>query len=386
MDLGKYRNTLVCTVGASFLSNASKLNAPEEPKKILEFAKLGKFDEVARIVRKIEDPRNYIWGAEINSVASLVEKGFLSARQKMYLLVSDTPEGSLVGNILKIYFENNTNGLDFNSVEIVKIDKLDNRNRLEFKFQGLRNLVREMARCVKNHLEYSIINATGGYKATIAYATLLGQALNVPVYYLFETFDEIIELLPIPVKFDPNVYKNYSSIFAYLEYINTTDEESFLKKFGFRNWGAVPNELKIFIERVNLDNKNCLSLNPLGEIYLQTIEWDCSTIEDKDYMCEEDFSNKIITDIRHGTKFKEHNKNIIEEIAKLPWVKTVRITGTSEKESGDSYDIWIEADHLKIILKSKKGMGFLTVHTVIGRNRFLECVKEKIEKILKERR
>ncbi|MEN3008989.1 putative CRISPR-associated protein [Pseudothermotoga sp.] len=386
MGYGKYRDTLVCTVGASLLSNASKLDAPEESKKILELAKLGKFDEVIRIVKKIEDPKDHIWGAEINSVASLVEKGFLSARQKMYLLISDTPEGNIVGNILKVYFENNTNGLDFNSVEIVKIDKLDNRNRLEFKFLGLRNLVREMARCVKNHLEYSIINATGGYKATIAYATLLGQALNVPVYYLFETFDEVIELLPIPVKFDPNVYKNYSNIFAYLEYVNTADEESFLKKFGFQSWNAVPDELKIFMERINLDNKNYLSLNPLGEIYLQTVDWDCSTIEDKDYMCEGDFSNKIITDIKHGTRFKEYNKNIIEEIAKLPWVKAVRITGTSEKESGDSYSIWIEADHLKIILKSKKGMGFLTVHTTIERTRFLECVKEKIEEILKERR
>lgn len=379
-----YRDTLICTVGASILSNANRPNSPEQLKQLISEAQSGNI--TSETLRKITNPHDKTWGAEINSVASLVEKGFLDSKQKIFLLVSDTPEGNLIGNILKEYFQKNKNDLEFESVDLVKVDKLSDKNRFEFKFYGLRNLVREMANCVRGNLDRSIINATGGYKAVIAYATLLGQALSVPVYYLFETFDEIIELLPIPVKFDPNLYKDYSKIFAMLEYLNIVEEKRFLKKFGFQSWASVPEEIKIFIERIQIDKENHLSLNPLGQIYLESVEWDCSTIDDQDYKTNKSFSEKITGSGGHAISFREFNIKITEEIAKLPWVELVSITGSSEIESGDAFRVWIEKDHLKMALNSKKGTGFYVIQTTIKNQRFLECVKKKIEKILQERR
>lgn len=379
-----YRDTLICTVGASILSNANRPDSPEHLKQLISEAQSGNI--TSESLRKIVDPHDKAYGAEINSVASLVKKGFIESRQKMFLLVSDTPEGNLVGNLLKEYFQRNKNDLEFKSVDVIKVAELNDKNRFGFRFHGLRNLVREMANCVKNNLGRSIINATGGYKAAIAYAVLLGQALSVPVYYLFETFDEIIELLPIPVRFDPDLYKKYSKIFAMLEYLNIIEEKRFLKKFGFQSWASIPEEIKIFIERVQIDKENHLSLNPLGQIYLESVEWDCSTIDDQDYKTNKPFSEKITGSGGHAMKFREFNEKIIEEIAKLPWIELVSITGSSEIESGDDLRVWIEKDHLRMALNSKKGTGFYVIQTTIKSTRFLECVKKKIEEIFQERR
>ncbi|MCX7813810.1 MAG: putative CRISPR-associated protein [Pseudothermotoga sp.] len=379
-----YRDILVCTVGASLIASAKRPDASEELKRLFDATSSNDLVETMRILEKIENPSDKRWGAEINSVASIVTRGLLSSRWKIFLLVSDTPEGELVGNILKLYFLHNKNGLEFKNVEIVKVEKLNDKNRFEFKVQGLRNLVREMANCVRSNLERTIINATGGYKAAIAYAVLLGQALKVPVYYQFESFDEVIELLPLPVRFDPALYKAQSRMFAMLDYVDIVEEDRFLKKFNFQSWASVPAEIKIFIERVKVDSKHYLSLNPLGQIYLETIEWDCSTIEDPDYRTDKSPSSKIVGTGGHAIKLVQWNKVILEKIAKLPWIESIKLTGSSEIESGNDWKIYVEKDHLKLSLSCKYGVGFFTIQTVIKSKRFLECVAERIENLLRE--
>ena len=61
------------------------------------------------------------------------------------------------------------------------------------------------------------INATGGYKAPIAVAVLLGQALGVPVYYKHELFSEIIAFPPLPVALDFEVWMRVSGTLFELE-------------------------------------------------------------------------------------------------------------------------------------------------------------------------
>jgi|GEM_PF-756822 len=381
-----YKDTLICTVGASLITNAKRDDAPDELKKLFNEYQSGNLVEVIRVVKNIKNPKERQWGAEINSVASLLEKGYLNARQNIFLLVSDTPQGEQTGNILKEFFLENQNDMDFKSAKVIKIEKLNDKNRYEFRTHGLRNLVREMANCARENINRAVINATGGYKATIAYATLLGQILNLPVYYLFESFDEIIQLLPLPVNFDSRVYRDHSKIFAALEYLDIIEENYFLKKFSFRSFAAMPNELKIFIDTVEIDRKRYLALNPLGQIYLESVDWDCTTIEDPDYKTNKSFSEKITGSGGHAMKFRQQNQKIIEEIAKLPWVNLVSITGSSDIEGGSSEKVRIEGDHLKIEINSKAGTGFFIVQTTCKSHRFLECVKQKIQKILDERR
>lgn len=378
-----YRDTVVCTVGTSLLNNLKKESDGVSGEAWREISKKN-YRAAAKTLLKL-DPDDKVLGAEINSMFSLARKGYLDSLQKLYLLVSDTEEGRAIGNLLREYFTLEDHLLSFKSVELVVIEKLDDKNRNNFKIQGLRNFIRELARCIKENENRVIINATAGYKAMIAYAVLLGQVLNIPVYYRYETFDEIVELLPLPVQLSPDVYTRHARVFAFLEYGEVVEEDVFLRKFNWRAWGEVPEELKIFVDRVEIDSKNYVSLNPLGLIYLEGVEWDCSTIEDPTYKTNKKAEDKIRGTGGHALKFLQHNEKKLEAIAKLPWVTEVIFKGSSEMESGDSYKIRVEKDHISLNLYTKAGMGFLEIKTTFSSPKFLECVKRAIEDVLEKR-
>jgi hypothetical protein len=47
-----------------------------------------------------------------------------------------------------------------------------------------------------------ILNISGGYKAIIPLLTLLGQLYNIPLYYIYEDSQDLIELKKMPIDFD----------------------------------------------------------------------------------------------------------------------------------------------------------------------------------------
>jgi len=178
--------TLICTVGTSLLSNLRQkgLNATNEIALVKELKKL--------------NPADKLLGAEINSNHSILQKGDLEP-EKLFLCVSDTPDGEITGRILKRYYDDR-----FEQVRVVKIVGLQPEDPKRFRNHGLRNLVKEIADIVKREREHGshvIINATGGFKAQISFAGLIGQLLEIPVFYMFENFSEVIELPPLPVSF-----------------------------------------------------------------------------------------------------------------------------------------------------------------------------------------
>ena len=71
--------------------------------------------------------------------------------------------------------------------------------------RGLGKLVRllsEIIRSERTRGEVSIA-ATGGFKAEIAVANLVGALLGTPVYYIYEQFEQLIKLEPIPITLAP---------------------------------------------------------------------------------------------------------------------------------------------------------------------------------------
>lgn len=381
----RYIDTVICTVGTSMLNNLKKTDAPTEIKAAFEKLNQGDFRSAAAELIK-RDPADRFLGAEINSMHSLVQKGYISSQQKIYLIVSDTPDGEQTGQLLKEYFSNEKCAMHFKSVEVVKIQKLNDRNRYEFRTQGLRNLVREMARVAKDNLNRVMINATGGYKASIAYALLLGQALNIPVYYKYETFDEIIELLPLPVSLDPRVYEKYKNVFAYLDCHDIVEETPFLKLFGYDSWTSVEEELKIFLDRVEMDAKKYIAINPLGEIYLEGLEWDCSVLELPFFKSGKDPSEKIAGTGGHGLRVLQQGFDVLKKIAELPWVGLIQETGSSERESGEGFKIWTLDSALKLMLRTRKGEGYFLIKPAVETksHRLLNCMKKKLEQILSD--
>lgn len=133
-------------------------------------------------------------------------------------MVSDTEDGKKTGEILKLYYSNSRNKLHFKNVICRELQGLRDDDVKSFKQQGLKSLVREIStEAEKFSSEQIAINATGGYKAQISFAGMIGQALGIPVYYLFERFSEVIELPPQPVALDLAFWLNNYPLFEYLE-------------------------------------------------------------------------------------------------------------------------------------------------------------------------
>lgn len=213
------RNTLVCTVGTSLFGNLK--NAEESIKQVFE---LKNWKQLSLLLLQQKNS-DRICGAEINSITSICNKKLLDSHKRLIFLVSDTEDGKRTGDILKLYYENFNNPLPFEKVEIRVLEGLRDDDVKSFKQQGLKNLVREISTEVRNFSpEVIAINATGGYKAQISFAGMIGQALEIPVYYLFEKFSEVIELPPQPVSLDLAFWLNNYSLFEQLETEQTIEK------------------------------------------------------------------------------------------------------------------------------------------------------------------
>jgi len=231
-------SVLICTVGTSLLTN---LKAQGQDLN----------NEIA-LVKELKslDPATKLLGAEINSIHSILKKGLLEP-EGLFLCISETPEGERTGRILQRYYRDL-----FERVELVPIKGLQAEDPKRFRNQGLRNLVKTVADIVKREREHGrevAINATGGFKAQISFAGLIGQLLNVPVYYMFETFQEVIELPPLPVDFSFDYWLSHFDLLERLSRDLLPEEE-------------VPQDLN---EVLILREEGLCCLSSLGELFHQ---------------------------------------------------------------------------------------------------------------------
>lgn len=204
------RNTLICTVGTSlFEGNLSRLssttpNAPTNWAAIRKAYDEKNWQALASEMLRIS-PTERLCGAEINTIEEAKRKNWLSL-ENLIFLVSDTPNGRNTGEFLRLYFEQRSD-LKLRNLEYQVVDNLQDERPTDFKVYGLRNLVRKVGEYIQRFggADYIAIDATGGYKAQIAIAVIVGQALNIPVFYKHERFSEIIDFPPLPISFDTEV-------------------------------------------------------------------------------------------------------------------------------------------------------------------------------------
>jgi putative CRISPR-associated protein (TIGR02619 family) len=257
------RNTLICTVGTSLfegnLKNLSEQtpNRPDNWKEIKHHFDNKNWNELAKELLKIK-PDSRICGAEINTVEEAKKKKWLEL-SNLFFLVSDTEAGRDTGTVLKKYFENRED-LKLKQVDYYVVENLQDKKPVEFKVHGLRNLVREIGGIIQRiGNEYIAIDATGGYKAQIAIAVLVGQALNIPVYYKHERFSEIIDFPPLPISLDYDLLGRKSHILTDFERgkIYSLDE---LDEFD--------EKLRVFLTETDIEDKTVFELNPVGQLYL----------------------------------------------------------------------------------------------------------------------
>lgn len=252
------RNTLICTVGISLFNNLK--NAKDTEEAIKQSFEAKNWNQLCLLLVQ-RSSLDRICGAEINSITSICQKGLLDNHIRLIFLVSDTEEGKETGKILKLYYENSSNPLKFQQVETRILEGLRDNDVKAFKQQGLKNLVHEISKEVRKFTsEFIAINATGGYKAQISFAGMIGQALEIPVYYLFEKFSEVIELPPQPVSLDIAFWLNNYPLFEKLEAEQTIDKSKI-------KVSLISDYLESLIDEEEIDGVAHITLSAMGVLF-----------------------------------------------------------------------------------------------------------------------
>ncbi len=254
--------TLLCTIGTSLLY-PNLVGLAQKPQTDPTLAALAKayskknWVGVATHLHKI-NPTDRLCGAEINSVTDLlnqrlIEEGYL------HLFYSETDDGEAIAEILRHYFQKARWDVQIHCVKGLRDDDPDS-----FGTKGLRNLVKLLGEQVRSSGQIlCAINATGGYKAQIAIAVQMGQALDIPVYYKHERFNLIIPFPPMPIALDFSLWLQANDMFTVLSKTDACEPWDDFKK----NWNP---RLEPLINRVDIDGEDYLELSATGQIFHET--------------------------------------------------------------------------------------------------------------------
>ena len=259
----KIASTVICTVGTSlFKPNLAglKTDDPDPTRKALAAAfAAGDWSAVTAGLLKLE-PTERLCGAEINSLASLVGKEYAAPDANLVFCHSDTADGHAIGGILTKYFRD----LGHPLTQVRPVADLQDKDPKRFRTKGLRNLAKEVCKVIRDYGPPSCaINATGGYKAQIAVAVLMGQALGVPVYYKHELFDEIIAFPPMPVAFDFEAWMRVSGLLTALEQEPQPADE-------LEDYPDDAETIESLVNREEVDGRDYLELSATGQIFHET--------------------------------------------------------------------------------------------------------------------
>jgi putative CRISPR-associated protein (TIGR02619 family) len=301
------KNVMICTVGTSLKANLLR-EADSGFKALLETSSR------QALVLKLShiDPEDRLNGAEINSITRILKKKMIGRRDHLYLLVSDTTDGLLTGEILSAYYLRRQNPFYFEYVQPLTIEGLTDQSVHRFRTEGLRNLVKAIARIVKKHGSQSIlINATGGYKAQISFAGMIGQALEIPVCYLFESFSEVITLPPQPVSLDLSFWLKNADLF--FELANSDGKDN----------PAIKDErFSALVEEEDIDGETVVGLSATGQLFHEMLQH-------RFYLAKKDLlpPDSGIDSEKKTIKFEDLNKGkhpglktYLEKLSRIPYI------------------------------------------------------------------
>jgi putative CRISPR-associated protein (TIGR02619 family) len=227
---------IISTVGKSLISNL-----PRE-QQVCASTEL--------LINQIRNRGEVIASAETNALSRIIKEG-----DTLVFLYSDTPEGDIASLALTEYYKRK----NYNSRRKV-INGL-NYSHDRFMSQGLKSLVNTLIdeiRIARRRGLEPIINATGGFKAEIAYATLVGLLFSVTVYYIHEVFQNVISMPPTPINWDYSLLAEYEDFFEWLQ------KEFRRKEKVQRRLHGVPDGINLLLED---DADGYITLSPAGQVY-----------------------------------------------------------------------------------------------------------------------
>lgn len=240
--------TVLTTVGTSLLTNFRRDRA-------ISGDQTPTLDDLREYLAQTPAERA---SAETNSLMRLLQED-----DYLVFLRSETPEGQLCTEALQRHYQQLGYQCRVEEIPDLRYDAH------QFKVRGLRALAATMARVVRQQKQQHrqvIINATGGFKAEIAYAVLIGQLFEVPVYYIHEAFKDIIEIPPLPVGWDYSLLVNYEDFFDWIEADLRSESEA-------HSWlQGLPEAIKMLLS----EEEGYVMLSPAGEAYLEAYRFELS--------------------------------------------------------------------------------------------------------------
>ncbi|MCX7634705.1 MAG: putative CRISPR-associated protein [Syntrophales bacterium] len=241
--VNKVIRTIINTVGTSLFSNAARYLGVEIPSE----------KEMERYLLQADPAKA---AAETNAISRLWREG-----DRLIFLHSHTERGYTCALVLCRHYRRQ--GIECTLEEVKDLNYQERR----FKMRGLRSLVNDVIELIlheRRHGREVILNATGGFKAEIAYATLIGLLFDLPVYYIHEAFGDIIEMPPAPVAWDYSLIADYEEFFLWLsqDYRETKEVDARLR--------GMPPETRLLI----VEEEGFSTLSPAGEAFFSAFRYE----------------------------------------------------------------------------------------------------------------
>ena len=343
--------------------------------------------EIAGHLLHLSDPvGNRDFGAEINSLASILSQSVLSSRDYLYFLTSDTEEGKRIGTALKLFFERSEH-MRFREVFVTSITDLDDSRPEDFQNKGLRNLVKIIAEIYKHHMDNLLINATGGYKAQIALSLAFGMGVKIPVYYRFETFNGVIKLPPMPLSLDVELWLENKGLLDTLEMNPVINEKDLEKEYDYRiNFSSLPAEIKLLIDREQDSVGHMLSLSPMGEVFVQACRLSLGKLDVEASLKESTvpIENRLKKSSKeaHSNKMISDNQSFIDKLLSIPFIEEVWVRGSSHRFDRNEFVCKQFGEIIKARYSTRGGTLYMEIRTTARNPYELEKAVEVINRCL----
>lgn len=253
------KTTTIVTAGTSIINNIAR-SFPE----LRSVFETGDYDRAAKICAALETQRLKQLSAELNSTISMIDSGIIDP-VRMFLIASDTEDGRKVSALLTRVFAAAGGEYSFREIKVISVTGLNDADFRTFRTKGLRNFVTVICGILRQYTSGVAINNTGGYKAEIAFAGVIGQTFGVPVYYQHEKFGNMIELPPLPVTVDFSLWLDNLELFMELKNKNEIKVPA-----GFNNRNEKLHQL---IDSEEIDGGLWISLSAAGHLFIQSCEY-----------------------------------------------------------------------------------------------------------------
>ncbi|MEH1943468.1 MAG: putative CRISPR-associated protein [Nostoc sp.] len=250
--------------------------------------------------------------AETNSLLKIAEKD-----DEIVLLYTTTIEGERCAKIVQQYLQNQ----NWKFIRLVQLPL--EQNEAQFERHGLRELVNilvdEITKATNQGREV-IINATGGFKAEIAYTTMVGMIFQVPVKYIYQDFSQPINFPVLPITWNIDFLLEYEPFFKWItsDYRTQLELEQRLK--------AIPDRERILGMLLPPDVDNYIFLSPAGEILWRRViqQQQAAEIVAEPSVSEIPISEKIsssVKSVKHH--YPQGTLKFAENLAQLAFVESV---------------------------------------------------------------